>query len=168
MNGRADANLKFKNTFPYNGPRKPIHIFTDSMYTYNAGTSTTFQKQNFHLIQEIRNFGHQLGQRSKDQRPTLHYVPSHIEDTSLGKKYTGNYYADILATRGRLVSSHDDKSKYLHVIRERMLTATIELLYDIDKKLQIFREPDGPPANADDLGASRLCQLGSSHEDPMT
>jgi hypothetical protein len=81
----------------------------------------------------------------------MHFVPSHIENTSQGKKRTGNYYADILATEGRKMSTNEDKSKYLETLRGNLLTATIQMLESIDKKLNIFRIPDGPSIHVDDL-----------------
>ena len=99
----------------------------------------------------------------------MHFVLSHIENTSQGKKRTGNYYADILATEGRKMSTHEDKSKYLKTLRGTLLSATIRMLEGIDKKLIIFRIPDGPSTHVDDLSAQHLCQPGSSqYEDPMT
>ena len=102
-------------------------------------------------------------------RPSMHFVPSHIENTSLGKKRTGNYYADILATEGRKMSTPDDGSKYLEAVRGNLLTATIQMVESIDKKLNIFRIPDGPSTHVDDLSALHLCRPGSSqHDDPVT
>ena len=102
-------------------------------------------------------------------RPLMHFVPSHIENTSQGKKRTGNYYADILATEGRKLSKHEDKSKYLETLRGHLLTATIQMLENIDKKLNIFRIPDGPSTHVDDLSAQHLCRPGScQYEDPVT
>ena len=94
----------------HKGPLVPIHIFTDSKYTYNASTSPLSRRKNFHLIQEIQNLGYRIGDLNNMTRPLMHFVPSHIENTSQGKKRTGNYYADILATEGRKMSSHEDKS----------------------------------------------------------
>ena len=92
-------------------------------------------------------------------RPLMHFVPSHIENTSQGKKRTGYYYA----------ATHEDKSKHLDSLRGNLLTATIQMLESIDKKLYIFRIPDGPSIHVDDLSAQHLCRPGSSqYEDPVT
>ena len=37
-------------------PYVPVHIFTDSKYTYNACTSVSIRRKNFHWVQEIQNF----------------------------------------------------------------------------------------------------------------
>ena len=66
------------------------------------------------------------------------------------------------------MSTPHDKSKYLEVVRENLLTATTQMLDSIDKKLNIFRIPDGPSIHVDDLSAPRSCQPGSSqHDDPV-
>ena len=153
----------------HKGPLVPIHIFTDSKYTFNASTSIISRRKNFHLTQEIQNLGYRIGDLNNMTRPLMHFVPSHIENTSQGKKRTGNYYADILATEGRKMSTHEDKSKYLETLRGTLLTATIQMLESIDNKLNIFRIPDGPSTHVDDLSAQHLCRPGSSqYEDPVT
>lgn len=155
-------------------PHVPIHIFTDSKYTYNASTSTQIRRTNFHLVQEIQNYGHRLTKLFDIPRPSMHYVPSHIEQTSQGFKRTCNFYADQLATTGRNKSGPNDKSKYLHVIRNHTLSATIDLIDSIEELLQKeevekHHNSDGPSASADDLSAKRSCQPGSpSSENPVT
>ena len=157
-----------------NEPIPPVHIFTDSKYTYNASTSVAIRRTNFHLVQEIQNQGHRLHCRYKIPRPHMHYIPSHIEHTSQGVKRTGNFYADRLATFGRLQSEISDKSRYQHIVRNKILTATTYLIDEIETLLnketsQISCIPDGPPATADDLSTQRLCQPGSAHHDgPVT
>ena len=147
----------------------PIHIFTDRTYTFNASTTLFPRRKSIHLIQEIRNLGYRIGDLKHMTRPLMHFVPSHIENTSQGKKRTGDYYADMLATEGRKMSTPDDKYKYLEVVRGNLLTATTQMLDSIDKKLNIFRIPDGPSIHVDDLSAPRSCQPGSSqHDDPVT
>ena len=76
-------------------PLAPIHIFTDSTYTFNASTTLFSRRKNFHLTQEIRNLGYRICDLKNMSRPVMHFVPSHIENTSHGKKRTGNYYAVI-------------------------------------------------------------------------
>ena len=104
----------------------------------------------------------------------MHYVPSHIEYTAQGLKRTGNFYADRLATDGRLKSDPKDKTRYLQTIRASVFRATLDLVDSIEQLLDQSEEdiscnPDGPPAAADDLGAMRLCQPGfSSAENPVT
>ena len=63
----------------------------------------------------------------------------------------------------------EDGSKYLEAVRGNLLTATIQMVESIDKKLNIFRIPDGPSIHVDDLSAQHLCRPGSSqYEDPVT
>ena len=64
-----------------------------------------------------------------ESRPV--YLPSHIEQTAQGSKRTGNFYADQLAADGRHKSDPKDKSRYLHNIRESVLTATLNLIDSI-------------------------------------
>ena len=101
----------------------------------------------------------------------MHFVPSHIEQTAQGLKRTGNFYADRLATAGRRKSGPHDRSRYLHVIRDAILSATIGLIDNIECLLneEESNNPDGPSATADDLSAMRSCRPGSSpSEDPVT
>ena len=154
-------------------PRVPIHIFTDSKYTYNASTSVSTRRKNFYWIQEIQNSWHRLKRVYNVPYPTMHFVPSHIEHTAQGLKRTGNFYADRLATDGRLRSDPKDKSRYLRIIRTRTLAATLDLIDSIEGILQqkieeISCDPDGPSASADDLSAMRLCQPGLSPESSVT
>ena len=127
----------------------------------------------YHWVQEIQNFGHRLKGVYNIPFPDMHFVPSHIAHTAQGLKRTGNFYTDRLATDGRLRSDPNDKSRYLHTIRAKTLTATLDLIDSIEGILQqmiemIFCNPDGPSASADDLSASRLCQPGLSIEGPVT
>ena len=86
---------------------------------------------------------------------TLHWLPSHIENTLVGKRYTGNYYADRLAMDGQASSEPQDCKKQLHKVREQLLTAVIEFTEAIETKLELLNNPpNGPPAHADDLSAS--------------
>ena len=82
-------------------PHVAIHIFTDSKYTYNAVTTIAIRRVNFHLVQEIQNYGHRIRELFDTSYPCIHFVPSHIEQTAQGLRRTGNFYADRLATAGR-------------------------------------------------------------------
>ena len=67
------------------------------------------------------------------------------------------------------MSTPEDDSKYLEAVRGNLLTATFQMVESIDKKLNIFRIPDGPSTQVHDLSALRLCRPGSSqYEDPVT
>ena len=63
-------------------PHVPVHIFTDSKYTFNASTSMSIRRKNFHWVQEIQNFGHRLSSINNMPYPCMHYIPSHIEHTT--------------------------------------------------------------------------------------
>ena len=102
---------------------------------------------------EIHNFAHRFRNGKETPSPIIHYVPSHIELTSLGKRRTGNCYADKLATEGRLKARANDKTKYLQRICEKILTASINSIDQIESRLQIFFNPDGSPTSTDDLSA---------------
>ena len=82
----------------------------------------------------------------------MHWIPSHIENTAAGLRYTGNYYADRLANIGRQNSEKADEDQHIHKIREQLLYATICFIDKIDNKLKLLEEsPDGPPVKAGDL-----------------
>ena len=104
----------------------------------------------------------------------MHFVPSHIEQTAQGLKRTGNFYADRLATAGRRKSGPHDRSRYLQVIRDAILSATIELIDNIECLLHEEEESNNPAADglsatADDLSAMCSCRPGSSPSgDPVT
>ena len=53
-------------------PHVPIHVFTDSKYTYNASTTATIHRANFYLIQEIQNFGHRIRKLFNTPQPCMH------------------------------------------------------------------------------------------------
>jgi len=130
----------------------PIHIFTDSKYTYNVCTTAETRRKHFYLAQEIHNLSHRL--RECGCQVTMHWLPSHIENTASGRLYTGNYYADKLADQGREISTEADKETFLHIVREKIISATIQYVNSIDKKIELLNEtPNGPPANVDDLSA---------------
>ena len=130
----------------------PIHIFTDSKYCYNACTAHEIRRKNFYLLQEIQHFAHWL--QLRNMPCTIHWLPSHIENTLIGKRYTGNYHADLLALDGQAFSVSQDAEKQLHTVRERLLTAVIKFVESIERKLKLLNEqPNGPPAHADDLSA---------------
>ena len=84
----------------------------------------------------------------------MHYIPSHIEKTAAGQKRTGNYYADVLASKGRNLSQPRDKLKYLQTVREKILTATTHLIKEIEQLMKIRINPDGPSVQADDISGN--------------
>ena len=137
---------------------EPIHIFTDSKYALNACSSTNLRRKNFHIIQEIQNYAYKFKHADSRFTTTLHFVPSHIENTGKGKTHTGNYYADKLANEGRIDSEPENTSLFIENIREKILDATLNFIKKIDDEIEIFdceSTPRGPPAVvADDFDAS--------------
>ena len=129
----------FENQYHY-----PVHIFTDGKYTYEAVCSPNPRKKNFYLVEEIQNYARQITAHNTDHQPVIHYVPSHIEQTSAGLKFTGNYFADKLADRGRKKSKPSDSRNFVHAVRERILTSTVDLIHSIEEKLHELEQPDGP------------------------
>ena len=110
------------------------------------------RRTHLYLVQEIKYYASQL--RDLGFSCTIHWLPSHIENTSAGKRYTGNYYADKLATNGQKQSNEDQERDQIPFVREQILSASIEVINSIDKKLELTDNPlDGPPAVADDFGA---------------
>ena len=103
-------------------------------------------------MQEIHHLAHQLKDRGVSC--TLHWLPSHIENTFGRKRYTGNYYADKLAIEGQALSTVTDERFQPEFVREQILSAVIYLVEAIEKRLELLNNPpDGPPAHADDLSA---------------
>ena len=141
-----------------------IHIFTDSKFTLNASTSPAFRKKHYYIVQEIQNIAHRIKTKNDMAKISMHYVPSHIENTIAGLRRTGNYYADKLATQGVLKSKETDHAKRLSIIREKILNETIDLIEAIETKLNIFKEPDSPSTASavDDLGARAYADRDSS------
>ena len=85
--------------YPNEKEKMPIHIFTDSMYTQNILCATTNTAKHFYMIEEIRNMAETL---STWFTFTIHWIPSHIENTDLGTlPIHGNVKADKLATSAR-------------------------------------------------------------------
>ena len=143
--------------------RAPIHIFTDSMYTLHASTSAELRRKHFYLAQEIHNVAHRLNKAGCEV--WMHYVPSHIERTAAGLRYTGNQYADTLANKGRLLSKDTDEQDFLYTVRERILSLTVEMVDHIDKKIELLsKESDGPPGPPDDLSACAHANRNSFSE----
>ena len=140
----------YDNLKPY-----PIHIFTDSKYALNACCSSQIRRTNFHIIQEIHNYSYKFKYFYRSCQVSIHYVPSHIENTGKGSTHTGNYYVDKLANEGRLKSSPQDKHSYLEIVREKILDATIRLIDKIDSRIIDFETPNGPSAiSVDDFSGN--------------
>ena len=143
----------------------PVHILTDSKYCYNTCTEHEIRRKNFYLLQEIQNFAHRL--QIRNITCTLHWLPSHIENTFIGKRYTGNYYADKLATDGQALSKPEDCKNQVRSVRERLLTAVIEFVNTIENKLELLNSPpNGPSAHADDLSARTDANRNPEHRIP--
>ena len=68
---------------------------------------------------------------------TLHWLPSHIENTFGRRRYTGNYYADKLANEGQAKSKVADEKFQLEFVREQILSAVIYLFESIEKRLEL-------------------------------
>ena len=131
-----------------------IHIFTDSQYTYNAVTSQKLRKKHFYLFEEIHNYAHQIRGHNEAWQPVIHYLPSHIEMTAAGLRFTGTYFADKLANDGRMKSRDEDSDKFIHIIRKRILSATVRFIDSIEEKLQNSENSYGPFAQANDVSAT--------------
>ena len=130
----------------------PVHIFTDSKYTFDASTSVELRGKHFYISQEIHNFAHRI--KNTGMKVIMHWLPSHVENTAAGIKRTGNSHADSLANRGRKMSTKKDEKDFIHKVRELILSHSIALINALDRRLQLLSEsPDGPSASADDLDA---------------
>ena len=148
----AHEALRYLLTAEVTEARLPVHIFTDSKYTLHASTSPALRRKHFYLVQEIHNMSYRLKEAGCEV--WMHYVPSHIEKTAAGLKFTGNHYADKLADKGRHMSKVTDETDFLNTVRERILSSTIVLVDRIDKRIQLLNtESDGPSGSPDDLNA---------------
>ena len=131
----------YKNKYNY-----PIQIFTDSQYTYGAVTAPHPRKKHFYIVEEIQNYAHQIQCRAS--------ASAALENTSVGRRFTGNYYADKLANEGRKRSHPSDSAKFIHTVREKILNLAIQLVNNIEKQIDKIENPDGPSANVDDVRVS--------------
>ena len=130
----------------------PVHIFTDSKYTFDASTAAELRSKHFYITQEIHNLAYRI--KSAGMNVEMHWLPSHIENTAAGIKKTGNFHADHLANRGRQLSAKTNEKDFVHNVRELILSHSIALVNSLDPRLQLLNEPpDGPSATADDLNA---------------
>ena len=111
----------------------------------------------------LQTFAYRLNNTTECSPPSIHYVPSHIEKTSIGLRRAENSFADILATRCVSKSKQGHQTKSNHDIQEDILTKTIIFIEVIEDKLWIFQEADDPSAAADDLGACTY-----ANRDPLT
>ena len=103
-------------------------------------------------MQEIQYYASQLTDMAFSC--TMHWLPSHIDNTSAGKWYSGKYRVDKLAVNGRKQSNPDQVRGQLIFIREQILSASINLMDSIESKLRLTdNPPDGLPAVADDFDA---------------
>ena len=104
------------------------------------------------MVQETQYYASQLTDLGFSC--TIHWLPSHVENTSAGRKYTGNYYADKLAVKGQKQSAMDQERDQIPFVREQILSASIDMIGSIEAKLKLTdNPPDGPPAVADDFSA---------------
>ena len=151
----------------HKGQQAPIHIFTDSQYAADAVTSHEPKSKHFYLVQEIHHLSQRL-QRA-DIMTTIHWMPSHIENTLAGQQFTGNHFADKLANQGRMNATAEDENKRISYVREQLLSAVLQLVSNIDKKLELLDDPpDGPSAHADDFGARANADRDPANGSPDT
>ena len=69
-----------------------VCIFTDSKYTLHASTSPFFRKKHYYIVQEIQNIAHRIKRKSDLIKIVMHYVPSHIENTSTGLRRKSSHH----------------------------------------------------------------------------
>jgi ribonuclease HI len=141
----------------YMGQRdRQIHIFTDSKYTLTSATcdATKIPSTNFFAIEEILNLGHRL--RKIGMKPSIHFCPSHIErGMPNGATPLESTEVDKLANIGRMASSEVDERKHIKKVRDDILSASITLFNEINKKVEVLNEieTNGPSVVTDDFSA---------------
>jgi len=125
---------------------------TDSMNTQRAPCSTVIPERLFYLVEDIKNLAEILSPRFSF---TIHWIPSHIESTALGKRpIHGNVEADHLADEGRQRASERDTLNNICFIRDKILNLSASLVSDINNLLVLDSPPpcDGP--SSDDFSLS--------------
>jgi hypothetical protein len=136
-------------TKSHTDPRKiPVHIFTDSMYTQTTLCNNFIQKKHFSLIEDLKNITSFL---TDDFDFFIHWIPSHIENTSAGKlPIRGNVHADRLARLA--LDQKEPLHKNMIVVRKEILIQSAQLITNIDKlftnKPHIFTT--GGPSDSSD------------------
>jgi len=140
--------LQTQDTLQHN---QPVHIFTDSMNIQRALCSTAIPERLFYLVEDTRNLAEILSPRFSF---TIHWIPSHIESTAIGKRpIHGNVEADYLANEGQQRASQRDTLKNICFIRDKILNLSASLVSEIHTLLV----PDSPPCDgpsSDDFSLS--------------
>ena len=150
----------------------PKHIFTDSKYARDILLSPNHKKTNFLLVDDTKSIATRL-LRDQQIPVTIHWIPSHIEKTSVGTYYIwGNHYADKQADIAQKISKGSDTCRQTKSVRENVLTCVLHLLESIGERLNIATEkqqgppssPDGPSSQEDDFDVSVDASQGSAYD----
>ena len=73
--------------------RVPVHVSTYSKYTYNASTSVSIQRKNFHLVQEIQNLEHWVKSKAGFSLPLHHhhYATTYCTQEKVSRKWMAEF-----------------------------------------------------------------------------
>ena len=116
------------------------------MYVFNILTKIYIPKKHFSLIEDIKNIASFL---NDDYSITIHWIPSHIENTSFGKKpIIGNDRADTLADLAQERSTYQHNNLNINLIRKQIMAESARLISSIDDLLKLShrRVPTGGPS----------------------
>jgi ribonuclease HI len=114
-----------------NSSKVPVHIFTDSMYTQTTLCDTFIPKKHFSLVEDLKNITSFL---ADDFDFFIHWIPSHIENTSVGKlPISGNAKADNLARLA--LEQKEPLHKDMSLVRKEILVQSAQLITDIEQLL---------------------------------
>jgi ribonuclease HI len=138
----------------------PVHIFTDRISAQEILCQNAVSKDNFYLIEEIKNLANNL----TNFQFFIHWIPSHTENTSFGRlPIKGNARADKLADEARLLANNFDTTTNLNLVRNKLLESSATLISKINDFLSNIPSPsyDGP--SSDDFRSSDAIQDSSSN-----
>ena len=70
-----------------------------------------------------------------------------------GVKTLESTEVDKLANIGRMATSKDDERNHIFKVRDDILSASIQLLSNINKKVEVLNDTNGPSDVTDDFSA---------------
>ena len=128
-----------------------IRIYTDSQYSRNTLLAASSKSKHFYLIESIKALGSKL-RYDNNSEVTIHWIPSHIEQTILGRRpIHGNCKADKLAEEARKRSSSCSTYRQISCQRKKLQTAISRSLTEIEKLFKPQEENSDGPSPCDDF-----------------
>lgn len=129
--------LEFANQYTLPSTIREVHIFTDSTYVLDSLVNPFVPRKNFYVIEEIRNAASRL---SSGFTFIAHWIPSHIDI-----RFEGTLRRIRQLLKGLRPLRIKDLGPHLPRQRGNLLRECIQLISDIDRMIEVFRDsPDGP------------------------